>query len=65
MYKQKREVSELEDCIEKNIGSVESPKLIRIGKNTSADERKEIENLIREHRDVVAWTYGDLKVYKL
>jgi hypothetical protein len=36
----------------------------KIGKGTSSEERKKIENLIREHRDVFAWSYDDLKAYK-
>lgn len=64
MYKQKKEVNKPEDSIEINIGSEASPKLIRIGKTTSAEERRQIEDLIREYRDVFAWSYDDLKAYK-
>jgi hypothetical protein len=62
--KQKKEEKKPEDAIEINIGSIEILKLIRIGKNTLLEERKEIENLIREYRDVFVWTYDDLKTYK-
>ena len=41
----------------------ESPKLIQIDENTSPDEREEIENLIREYRDIFRWTYDDPKAY--
>jgi hypothetical protein len=64
MYKRKKEEKKPDDVIEINIASVESPKLIRIGKHTSLEERKELENLIREYKDVFAWTYDDLKAYK-
>jgi hypothetical protein len=55
MYKQRKEVSELEDIIEINIKSIESPKIIQIAKNTSTDERKDIESLIKECRE--HWKY--------
>jgi hypothetical protein len=37
---------------------------VKIGKGISSEERKEIEDLIREYRDVFAWSYDDLKAYK-
>ena len=37
--------------------------MIKIGKNASPKERKAIKNLIREYKDVFAWTYGDLKTF--
>ena len=37
--------------------------MIKIGKNASPNERKAIENLIREYNDVFAWTYDDLKTF--
>ena len=39
--------------------------MIKIGNNTSPKERKAIENLIREYKDVFAWTYDDLKTFDL
>jgi hypothetical protein len=49
---------------EVNIGSTKSPRLIKIGNRMSLDERKSIEKLIREYKDVFAWSYNDLKTYK-
>jgi hypothetical protein len=46
------------------IGSLGSLKLVKIGKSTSSEERGEIENLIKEYRDIFAWSYDDLKAYK-
>jgi hypothetical protein len=63
MYKQKKEISKPKDSIEINTGSVESLKLIQIGKTTLADERREIENLIRVYTEVFASTYDDFKAY--
>jgi hypothetical protein len=49
---------------EVNIGSTENPKMINIGKGISRKERKAIEDLIREFRDVFSFSYDDLKAYK-
>lgn len=45
-YKQREEVKEPQDHIEVNIGLEANPKLIQIGKGTTPEERKWIENLI-------------------
>jgi hypothetical protein len=45
-YKQKKDVSKPEDCVEINLRSKESPKLIKIGKNLSTIERRM--DLVRE-----------------
>jgi hypothetical protein len=60
----KKEGDQPKDVFEINIGSTKSPRLIKIGKSMSPDERKSIENLIREYKDVFAWSYDDLKAYK-
>jgi len=54
----------LDEYMEVNIGSLESPKIVKVGKGTSSEETKKIENLIREYRDVFARSYDDLKSYK-
>ena len=61
-YKGKR-VEPVDEVIDINIGSSVSPKMIKIGKKASPKERKAIENLIREYKDVFAWTYDDLKTF--
>ena len=50
--------------IEINIGSEEDPKFIKIGKGTSEKERQEIIKLVKEFRDVLAFTYDELKAYR-
>ena len=52
-----------DEVIEINIGSSVSPEMIRIGKNAFKEEQIQIENLIREYKNVFAWTYDDLKTY--
>ena len=49
------------DYIEINIGSYKNPKLIKIGKGTSEKERNALINLVKEYRDVFAFTYDELK----
>ena len=49
--------------MEINIGKTNSPQMIKIGTITSHNEKKEIENLIREFKDIFTWSYDDLKAY--
>ena len=58
-----RRVDPVDEVVEENIGSHVSPKMVKIRKNASPKEQKEIENLIREYKDVFAWTCDDLKTY--
>jgi hypothetical protein len=53
-----------DEIVEYNIGTEESPKLIKFGKGTTIDERKKLTTLIREFKDVFAWYYEDLKAYR-
>jgi hypothetical protein len=38
--------------------------MVKVGKSTPKEERKEIIKLLREYRDVLAFTYDELKVYR-
>ena len=49
--------------MEINIGTDKDPKLIKIGKGTSEKERNNLINLIKEYRDVLAFSYDELKAY--
>ena len=49
--------------IEINIGSTKDPKMIKVGKNTPKEERDQIVKLLKEYRDVLAFSYDELKVY--
>ena len=49
--------------IEINIRSKNEPKMIKIGKGTSEKERNDLINLVKEYRDVFAFTYDELKAY--
>ena len=50
--------------MEINIGTNKDPKLIKIGKFTSEKERNSLVNLIKEFRDVLAFSYDELKSYR-
>jgi hypothetical protein len=52
------------DYLEINIGTNEEPRLIKVGKITPIEERNEIVNLLKEYRDVLAFGYDELKVYR-
>ena len=49
--------------MEINIGTDKDPKLIKIRKGTSEKERNNLINLIKEYRDVLAFSYDELKVH--
>jgi hypothetical protein len=38
--------------------------MVKIGKETTKDERSEIIDLIRHFKDIFTWTYDDLKSYR-
>jgi hypothetical protein len=64
-HKQKDDTKKkLCDYLEVNIGTNEEPKLIKVGKTTPIDERNEIVKLLKEYRDVLAFSYDELKVYR-
>ena len=64
MFKHIPTIDQSEDYVEINIGLESSPKMIKVGKNTSQEEKRDIERLICEYQDAFAWSYGDLKAYK-
>ena len=47
-----------------NIRTETEPKFIKIGKGTSEKERNILINLVKEYRDVLAFTYDELKAYR-
>lgn len=51
------------DTLDINLGSDTSPQIIKIGKDLSKEERDELKKLLREFKDVFAWSYIDLKAY--
>ena len=63
-HKNKKEAIKIGDYMEINIGTDKDPKLIKIGKGTSKKERNSLINLIKEYRDVLAFSYDELKAYR-
>ena len=45
-------------------GTDKDPKLIKIRKGTSEKERNNLINLIKEYKDVLAFSYDELKSYR-
>ena len=52
------------EFIEVNIGTPHDPKIIKIGKSTTEEERKKLINLLQEYRDVLGFSYEELKGYR-
>ena len=55
--------SSKENVISYNIGTEGEPKLVKICKVVSAEERKKYIKLLKEFIDIFAWSYEDLKIY--
>jgi hypothetical protein len=56
-HKRKEETNEKPcDHLEVNIGSEKEPRMVKVGKSTPIEERNEIVKLLKEYRDVLAFT---------
>ena len=54
----------VENAVEdRNIGTEENPKIIKLSKNFPVKEKEEYVNLMKKYTDVFAWSYEDLKEY--
>jgi hypothetical protein len=51
---------EVEDC---NIGTKEDPKLVKISKYLPAQMKNKYVELLKQYKDVFAWSYDDIKNY--
>ena len=49
--------------MEYNIGSENQPKMIKLSKLLSEEERRKYVGLLKEYKDIFAWSYHDLKTY--
>ena len=43
-----------------NIGTEENPKLVLIGSTLTLEKKSELTNLLKEYKDVFAWSYQDM-----
>ena len=50
------------DC---NIGSAEHPRMVKISKALTAEQRNRYIKLLKEHVDVFAWSYEELRTYDI
>ena len=48
------------DC---NIGTTEHPRMVKISKTLTAEKRNKYIKLLKEHVDVFAWSYEELRTY--
>jgi hypothetical protein len=48
---------------EVNIGSEDASRIIKVGKICTLEEKRKIVALVREYRDIFAWSYDELKAY--
>jgi hypothetical protein len=64
VFKGKRPNKQVDKALEFNIGIEIDPRMIKIGKGTTAKERIEILALFREFKDTFVWNYDDLKAYR-
>jgi hypothetical protein len=56
--------SSLDDQVDEvDIGNKDTPRIIKVGKGCTPEEKKKIVKLVREYRDVFAWSYDELKAY--
>ena len=49
------------EFIEVNLATSKDPKIVKIDKGTSEEERKQLTNLLHEYKDVLAFSYDELK----
>jgi hypothetical protein len=48
---------------EVDIDNKDTPRIIKVGKGCTPEEKRNIVMLVREYKDVFAWSYDDLKSY--
>ena len=52
-----------ENVVDCNIGSAEQPRMVKISKALTAEQRNRYIKLLKEHVDVFAWSYEELRTY--
>jgi hypothetical protein len=63
MYKGKSSRKIDDKVIQFNIGTKQSPNMVKFGKGTIVDDREKLITLIREFKYFFSWSYEDLKAY--
>ena len=52
-----------ENVVDCNIGSAEQPRMVKISKALTAEQRSRYIKLLKEHVDVFVWSYEELRTY--
>ena len=52
-----------ENVVDCNIGIVEHPRMVKISKALTTEQRNRYIKLLKEYVDVFAWSYEDLRTY--
>ena len=53
----------IEVCELYNLGTKEDPKMVQIGKPCNPQEWEDMLKLLTEYKDVISWSYEELKIY--
>ena len=61
----RRETQEkgIKECDSYNLGIDEEPKMVQIGKVCNQQERNDMLKLLTKYKDVISWSYEELKTY--
>ena len=52
-----------ENVMDRNIGTKEHPRIVKISKALTTEQRNRYIKLLKEYVDIFAWSYEDLKTY--
>ena len=59
--KEEESKNKVGDTISLNLGTSESPKMVKLGAQCSDEEKEKFVELLREFQDVFAWSYIDIR----
>ena len=63
LNKRTAEEKGIEECDSYNLGIDDDPKMVRVGKACTQQEREDMLKLLSEYKDIIAWSYEELKIY--
>ena len=65
LNKRKAKEKGIEECDSYNLGSDDDPKMVRVRKACTQQEREHMLKLHSEYKDFIAWSSKELKTYDL